>query len=400
NAGGILPDRNVEARRCGAVELSSPIVLVKKKDRSCRFFVHYRQLNNLTRKDAHRDLCNDPLGEVIWIASSGSAPVSPSSLLAGSSSLARSRLRLVIFHGGTGVGQLKLDPSIVLLTIPGLRPFYKSAACYAAALIRSTNGLSVTGDDRTAASQAPAWRVMRGRIYCRGSTSASAGPAISSAAVQQWLLHLVQKPTYLGRIISEKSIATKPNKTSALQEWSTLICVTVLRQFLGLASYYPKFINGFAIIAAPLHRMLEKGTERDIAADSRLRKELSSQYTGHLGERRTLARVKRLFYWPRMSGDVHAWCRTSMQCARRKSLTNNDRAPMQAITEGYFLQQVGVDILGPLERTTSGNQYVLVLTEYFTKWRAAFPLTDMEAGIVAKAKKYNAIKVADFKCQW
>ncbi|KRZ81936.1 Gypsy retrotransposon integrase-like protein 1 [Trichinella sp. T8] len=125
-----------------------------------------------------------------------------------------------------------------------------------------------------------------------------------------------------------------------------------------------------------------------------------SQYTGHLGERRTLARVKSLFYWPGMSGDVHAWCRTCMQCARRKGLTNNNSAPMQAITEGYFLQQGGVDIMGPLERTTSGNQYVLVLTDYFTKWRAAFPLTDMEAGIVAKAKKYIAIKVADFKRRW
>ncbi|KRY23082.1 Transposon Ty3-G Gag-Pol polyprotein [Trichinella patagoniensis] len=32
---------------------ASPIVLVKKKDWLCRFCVDHRQLNNLTRKDAH-----------------------------------------------------------------------------------------------------------------------------------------------------------------------------------------------------------------------------------------------------------------------------------------------------------------------------------------------------------
>ncbi|KRZ86906.1 hypothetical protein T08_5338 [Trichinella sp. T8] len=55
--------------------------------------------------------------------------------------------RSILPQGVTGVGQLKFDPSIVLLAIPGLRPFYKSAACYAAALIRSTNDSSVTVDD-------------------------------------------------------------------------------------------------------------------------------------------------------------------------------------------------------------------------------------------------------------
>ncbi|KRZ65454.1 hypothetical protein T10_12413 [Trichinella papuae] len=42
--------------------------------------------------------CNDPLGGVVWLASSGSAPVRLLLLFAGSSSLARSRLRVAIFH--------------------------------------------------------------------------------------------------------------------------------------------------------------------------------------------------------------------------------------------------------------------------------------------------------------
>ncbi|KRZ06753.1 putative mitochondrial protein -like protein [Trichinella zimbabwensis] len=34
-----------------------------------------------------------------------------------------------------------------------------------------------------------------------------------------------------------------------------------LRQFLGLASYYQKFVNGFASIAAPIHQLLERDAE-------------------------------------------------------------------------------------------------------------------------------------------
>ncbi|XP_003369202.1 Pao retrotransposon peptidase family protein [Trichinella spiralis] len=117
-----------------------------------------------------------------------------------------------------------------------------------------------------------------------------------------------------------------------------------------------------------------------------------SRYAGHLGEQRTLARVRNRFYWPGMSGDVHTLCRTCMQCARRKGPTKNNRAPMQAMAAGYHLQRVGIDILGPLEKTPSRNRYVLVLTDYFTKWTAAFPFANMEASTVAKVlvEKYIA----------
>ncbi|KRY34787.1 Retrovirus-related Pol polyprotein from transposon [Trichinella spiralis] len=68
------------------------------------------------------------------------------------------------------------------------------------------------------------------------------------------------------------------------------------------------------------------------------------------------------------------------------------RARIVAMTAGYPLQRIGVDILGPLESTPSGNQYDLVLTNYFTKWMAAFPLTNMETSTVAMVlvEKYIA----------
>ncbi|KRZ49694.1 hypothetical protein T02_5207 [Trichinella nativa] len=44
-------------------------------------------------------------------------------------------------------------------------------------------------------------------------------------------------------------------------------CVSKLRQFMGLAWYYRKFVKGFANVAALFHRLLEKGAEWDWSKD-------------------------------------------------------------------------------------------------------------------------------------
>ncbi|KRX52169.1 Retrovirus-related Pol polyprotein from transposon [Trichinella sp. T6] len=106
---------------------------------------------------------------------------------------------------------------------------------------------------------------------------------------------------------------------------------------------------------------------------------------------RWLARVRSQFYWPGMSGDVHTWCRTCTQCTKRKAPTKNNVAPMQAMAARYPLQRVGIDILGPLEKSPSENRCVQVLMDYFNKWSAAFSLANMEASTVAHMLVENYI---------
>ena len=40
---------------------------------------------------------------------------------------------------------------------------------------------------------------------------------------------------------------------------------------------------------------------------------------------------------------------------------------------------VGMDLIGPLTKSSSGNQYILTMTCYFSKWVEAFPLPDKSA---------------------
>ena len=43
-----------------------------------------------------------------------------------------------------------------------------------------------------------------------------------------------------------------------------------------------------------------------------------------------------------------------------------------------------MDILGPLPMTARGNQYILVMSNHFTKWVEAVPMTNQRAETVAK----------------
>ena len=64
--------------------------------------------------------------------------------------------------------------------------------------------------------------------------------------------------SFLGHVVSGAGIATDPDKTNAVAEWTIPTSVKEARSFLGLASYYRRFIRGFASTAAPVHALTQK----------------------------------------------------------------------------------------------------------------------------------------------
>ena len=58
--------------------------------------------------------------------------------------------------------------------------------------------------------------------------------------------------SFLGHVVSGDGIQTDPAKTSSIATWPLPESISQLRSFLGLASYYRRFIKDFGKIASPM----------------------------------------------------------------------------------------------------------------------------------------------------
>lgn len=102
---------------------------------------------------------------------------------------------------------------------------------------------------------------------------------------------------------------------------------------------------------------------------------------GHLGREKTVQQIQKRLYWPTLVRDVKEYINCCGACPRQ----GRGKVPLIPLPiMGEPFQRIAMDIVGPLPRTRRGNEYILVISDYATRYPEAIPLRRFTALTVAE----------------
>ncbi|KAG7538977.1 Integrase catalytic core [Arabidopsis suecica] len=89
----------------------------------------------------------------------------------------------------------------------------------------------------------------------------------------------------------------------------------------------------------------------------------------HASGRAMAFKIKRMgYYWPTMITDCVKFAQRCKRCQLHAPKIHQPSELFSSISAPYPFMRWSMDIIGPLHRSTRGAQYLLVLTDYFSKW--------------------------------
>ena len=94
----------------------------------------------------------------------------------------------------------------------------------------------------------------------------------------------------------------------------------------------------------------------------------------HSGVKKTLSALQSRYYWPGLTSAVHRLVARCHVCGSKKTWGKKRRSPLKQYMVGAPMERIAIDILGPFPETARKNKFILVVSDYFTKWTESYPL--------------------------
>lgn len=106
--------------------------------------------------------------------------------------------------------------------------------------------------------------------------------------------------------------------------------------------------------------------------------------SGHLGTARTLHRTKERFFWPNMHRTVAQYVASCQECQKYKRPTHVPPGLLHPVAPPSSpFEQVGIDLLGPFPRSSTGNRWVIVCVDHLSRYAETAAVPTATAAQVA-----------------
>lgn len=107
---------------------------------------------------------------------------------------------------------------------------------------------------------------------------------------------------------------------------------------------------------------------------------------GHFGVEKTLERIKKSYWFPKMSRFIKKYVQACVQCAYAKKTANRKEGYLHSIEKVEVpFHTIHIDHLGPFVRSKRGNTHLLVIVEAFTKFVFIKPVRNTNTQNVIRA---------------
>jgi len=101
----------------------------------------------------------------------------------------------------------------------------------------------------------------------------------------------------------------------------------------------------------------------------------------YLGTDKMFEKIRDKYFWPQMYQHIKNYVQTCDTCQKRGKYQT--LRPLQPIPVEVPFHRIGIDFVGPLPIIAQQNKYIIVATDYMTKW--------LEAKAVPKADAKNTV---------
>ncbi|GFX31796.1 transposon Tf2-6 polyprotein [Trichonephila clavipes] len=106
---------------------------------------------------------------------------------------------------------------------------------------------------------------------------------------------------------------------------------------------------------------------------------------GHLGFAKTYDRIRKRFYWLGMYRNVVRYVMHCRECQRRKSVPHRPPERLVPIPPAIApFHRIGIDLLGRFPKSAHGNKWIIVCTDYSTRYAITKALPTAEVDEIAK----------------